>query len=49
MTHTALQNGPGQGAACVEVIQKIRRGEAVEKEALVPFESITIDNVGEYL
>jgi inositol transport system substrate-binding protein len=49
MTQTVLQNGPGQGAACVEVIQKIRRGEAVPKEVLVPFESITIDNVDEYL
>jgi inositol transport system substrate-binding protein len=49
MTQTVLQNGPGQGAACVEVIQKIRRGEAVSKEVLVPFESITIDNVDEYL
>jgi inositol transport system substrate-binding protein len=49
MTQTVFQNGPGQGATCVEVIQKIRRGETVGKEVVVPFESITKENVDQYL
>jgi inositol transport system substrate-binding protein len=49
MIQTVLQNAPGQGTACLEVIQRIQRGETVEKEIFVPFESITRENVDRYL
>jgi inositol transport system substrate-binding protein len=49
MTQTVLQNAPGQGAACLEALKKIAAGETVGKEVFVPFESITKDNVDQYL
>jgi inositol transport system substrate-binding protein len=49
MVQTVLQNAPGQGTACVEVLKKIASGESVGKEIFVPFESITKENVDQYL
>lgn len=49
MVQTVLQNAPGQGTACVEILKKIANGESVENEIFVPFESITKDNVDQYL
>jgi inositol transport system substrate-binding protein len=48
MIQTVLQNAPGQAKACFDVIQKITKGESVEKEVFVPFESITKDNANQY-
>lgn len=48
MVQTVFQNGPGQGEAAVNTIEKILNGEDVDSEVIVPFESITIDNVADY-
>jgi inositol transport system substrate-binding protein len=48
MVQTVLQNAPGQAKSCYEVIQKIIKGETVEKEIFVPFESITKDNANQF-
>jgi inositol transport system substrate-binding protein len=49
MVQTVLQNAPGQGAACYEVLKKLAAGESVEKEIFVPFESIVKENADQYL
>lgn len=49
MLQTVLQNAPGQAAACYDTMMKILNGESTEKEIIVPFESITIDNVDNFL
>ena len=48
MVQTVLQDGPGQGEAAVETIEKMMNGEDVEDHVMVPFQSITIDNVADY-
>lgn len=48
MAQTILQDAPGQGAACFDAIQKIAAGETVDSEIIVPFQSITADNVADY-
>lgn len=48
MAQTILQDAPGQGAACFDAIQKIAAGETVDSEIIVPFQSITADNVTDY-
>ncbi len=48
MAQTILQDAPGQGAACFAAIQKLVAGEAVDAEIIVPFQSITADNVADY-
>lgn len=48
MAQTILQDAPGQGAACFDAIQKLAAGETVEAEIIVPFQSITADNVADY-
>lgn len=48
MVQTVFQNGPGQGEAAVSTIEKLLNGEDVDSEVIVPFESITIDNVTDY-
>lgn len=48
MVQSVLQNAPGQAAAALEVINKLRAGEDPGKEVIVPFESITKDNVDQY-
>lgn len=48
MVQTILQNAPGQAEAAYEVANKLLNGESVGKEVLVPFESVTADNVDQY-
>lgn len=48
MAQTVLQDAPGQGAACFEAIQKLVAGESVDSEIIVPFQSITAENVADY-
>ena len=49
MAQTVLQDAPGQGAAAVEVIKTYMAGEKPEAEVLVPYVSVTAENVDEYL
>ena len=49
MVQTVLQDAPGQGAAAVDVIKTYLAGETPEAEVLVPYVSITAENVDEYL
>lgn len=48
MAQTVLQDAPGQAAACHTVLQQIVNGETIETEVIVPFQSITADNVADY-
>lgn len=48
MAQTVLQDAPGQAAACVEVLEQIKAGETPGTEIIVPFQSITKDNVADY-
>ena len=49
MAQTVLQDAPGQGAAAVDVIKTYMAGEKPEAEVLVPYVSVTAENVDEYL
>ncbi|MGF6988800.1 inositol transport system substrate-binding protein [Lachnospiraceae bacterium PF1-21] len=48
MVQTILQDAPGQANAAYEVVERLMKGESIEDEVLVPFVSITKDNVAEY-
>ncbi len=43
------QNGNGQGYKAMETVYQLLKGEKVESYVDVPYESITMDNVDEYL
>ncbi|MEZ2128678.1 MULTISPECIES: sugar ABC transporter substrate-binding protein [unclassified Sinorhizobium] len=49
MSQTIFQNAGGQAKAAFEVVEGIKKGETPPAEMLVPFESITKDNVGQYM
>lgn len=49
MVQTVLQDAPGQGQAAVDVIKKYMSGETPDAEVLVPYVSVTAENVDEYL
>ena len=49
MCQTVLQDAAGQAKAAHEVLEKLKNGETPDKEVIVPFQSITKDNVDEYL
>jgi inositol transport system substrate-binding protein len=49
MVQTVLLNAPGIAKACMDTIQKILSGQAVEKDVVVPFESITRENIDQYM
>ena len=49
MAQTVLQDAPGQGAAAVDVIKTYMAGEKPDAEVLVPYVSVTAENVDEYL
>ena len=49
MVQTVLQDAPGQGAAAVSVIKTYMAGEKPEPEVMVPYVSVTAENVDEYL
>ena len=48
MAQTVLQDAPGQAKACHEVLELLKNGETPEKEVIVPFQSVTKDNVADY-
>ena len=49
MAQTVLQDANGQAEAAYEVLQQIQSGEDTEAEVIVPFQSVTADNVEEYM
>lgn len=48
MAQTVLQDAPGQAAAAHEVLEQLSKGETPEAEIIVPFQSITAENVADY-
>ena len=46
---TVFQNAKEQGGKAVETALKIVKGEAYDKEVLIPFQLVTKDNLGEFL
>ncbi|MCC8107461.1 MAG: sugar ABC transporter substrate-binding protein [Planctomycetes bacterium] len=48
MSQSILQNAPAQAKAAYETMKKILAGEQAPDRVIVPFESITKDNVDEY-
>lgn len=46
---TVFQNAEGQGAGAVDQAIKILKGEEFERDFMIPFELVTIENVDEYL
>lgn len=49
MAQTIFQNAAGQAKAAFEVVEGLKKGEPAPAEKLVPFESITKDNVDKYM
>jgi inositol transport system substrate-binding protein len=49
MAQSIFQNAAGQAKAAFEVVEGIKKGEPAPEEKLVPFESITKDNVDKYM
>ncbi|NTH16618.1 sugar ABC transporter substrate-binding protein [Agrobacterium rhizogenes] len=49
MSQTIFQNAAGQAKAAFEVVESIKKGDQPPAEKLVPFESITKDNVDKYM
>jgi inositol transport system substrate-binding protein len=46
---TVFQDAQAQGGAAVETALKVVRGQAYDKEVLIPFRLVTKENVGQYL
>ena len=46
---TVFQDGYGQGYGAVDAIVKLIKGEPVDKEIMIPFQLVTMDNVDEFL
>ncbi len=46
---TVFQNAQQQGAKAIETAVKLHKGEAVEKEVLIPFQLVTKDNVATFI
>jgi inositol transport system substrate-binding protein len=49
MAISILQSAPGLAQGTYDTIKRLQKGEAVEKEIIIPHENITIDNVDQYL
>lgn len=49
MSQTIYQNAKGQASSAFQVIETIKSGKTPPPEVIVPFESVTRDNVGMYL
>lgn len=49
MAQTVLQDAKGQAQAAHEVLDKLSSGETPDSEVIVPFQSITKENVSEYM
>ena len=48
MSQSVFQNAVGQAKAAFEVVEDLKNGKPAPEEKLVPFESITKDNVKDY-
>lgn len=48
MSQTIFQDAAGQAKAAFEVVEGLKKGEDAPAEKLVPFASITKDNVDQY-
>ena len=48
MAQTVLQDAPGQADAVYAAVQKMVAGESVDSRIIVPFQSITAENVADY-
>jgi inositol transport system substrate-binding protein len=48
MAQSVFQNAKGQAKAAFEVVEDIKAGKPAPDEKLVPFESITKENVKNY-
>lgn len=46
---TVFQDAKGQGSAAIDTAVRMARGEAVEKEIMIPFELVTTDNYKDYV
>lgn len=46
---TVFQNAEQQGAKAIETAVKIAKGQAFEKEVLIPFQLVTKENVGTFI
>jgi inositol transport system substrate-binding protein len=46
---TVFQNAEQQGAKAIETAVKIAKGQAYEKEVLIPFQLVTKENVGTFM
>ncbi|WP_321818493.1 MULTISPECIES: sugar ABC transporter substrate-binding protein [unclassified Paraburkholderia] len=49
MSQTIFQNAKGQAVAAYQVVETLKSGKPAPAEVIVPFESVTHDNVGMYL
>ncbi|WP_321889473.1 sugar ABC transporter substrate-binding protein [Paraburkholderia bannensis] len=49
MSQTIYQNAKGQAVAAYQVVETIKSGKPAPAEVIVPFESVTHDNVSTYL
>jgi inositol transport system substrate-binding protein len=49
MSQSIFQNAKGQATAAYQVVETIKTGGTPPPEVIVPFESVTKDNVGKYL
>lgn len=48
MVQTILQDAPGQASAAYGVVQMLIKGETPDREVLVPFRSVTADNIDQF-
>lgn len=48
LAQTVLQDAPGQADAVYAAVQKMVAGESVDSRIIVPFQSITAENVADY-
>jgi inositol transport system substrate-binding protein len=48
LTASIFQDGAGQGAAALKVIEAVLNGEAVQQETILPFQLITSENVSAF-
>jgi inositol transport system substrate-binding protein len=46
---TVFQNAEQQGAQAIETAVKIAKGQAYEKETLIPFQLVTKDNLAKFM
>lgn len=49
MSQSIFQNAKGQAEAAFEIVEGLKTGKKPPQEAIVPFESITADNVDKYM